>query len=97
MSPFEVGMLVCFGMAWPVSIVKSYRSRSNGGKSVIFLSIALTGYVSGVLHKWFYQYDPTIFLYMINGLMIAIDIALFYRNWLYHSGDDDPSGETQPI
>jgi hypothetical protein len=73
-------MLICFGAAWPVSIYKSYRSRSNGGKSVIFLYIVFTGYVAGVLHKGFNDYDQVIFLYMLNGLMVLIDICVYYRN-----------------
>lgn len=80
MSIFEIIMLVCFGAAWPFSIFKSYRSRSNKGKSVIFLFIVFTGYVAGVLHKICYDDDPVIFLYMLNGIMVFVDIIIFYRN-----------------
>ena len=34
MSIFEIGMLICFGCAWPVSIWKSYHSKQNAGKSL---------------------------------------------------------------
>ncbi|MFZ5761463.1 MAG: hypothetical protein ACOY8P_00865 [Thermodesulfobacteriota bacterium] len=80
MSPFEILMLVCFGAAWPFSIVRSFRSRLTGGKSLPFLYIVLVGYVAGILHKMFFSYDPVIFLYGLNGLMVATDIALYYRN-----------------
>jgi hypothetical protein len=84
MSPFEIIMLVCFGLAWPFSIYKSYTSRQVGSKSLIFLVALLIGYVAGILHKLFFLYDAVIFLYILNGAMVSIDIALYIRNRLYH-------------
>jgi hypothetical protein len=83
MSPFEILMLVCFGMAWPFSIYKSYTTWQVGSKSLVFLVALFIGYISGVLHKIFYLYDPVIFLYMLNGTMVGIDIALYIRNRMY--------------
>ncbi len=80
MSIFEIIMLLCFGFAWPTSIYKSYTSRSNSGKSPMFLLIIMVGYVSGILHKLFYAYDFVIFLYVINLIMVAIDLSLYLRN-----------------
>ncbi len=83
MSPFEFIMLVCFGAAWPVSIYKSWKSRSVQGKSLFFLVIVLVGYIAGFLHKIFYLYDAVIILYSINFIMISIDIMLYFRNKKY--------------
>ena len=80
MKIFEILMLVCFGAAWPFSIVKSYRSRTNAGKSVLFLFVVFVGYVSGVLHKAFYHYDHVIYLYALNGAMVFTDLLLYLRN-----------------
>ena len=80
LSWFEAGMLICFGVAWPVSIYKSYKSRQNSGKSVVFLYIVAIGYISGIIHKLLYSYNAVIFLYMLNFLMVSADIVLYYRN-----------------
>lgn len=80
MSPFEVIMLVCFGAAWPVSIYKSYKSRKNSGKSVVFLFIILIGYIAGMIHKLFYNPDVVIYLYALNFVMVSIDAVLYFRN-----------------
>ena len=80
MSPFEIIMLLCFGSAWPFSIYKSWTTRRVGSKSLIFLFALFFGYLAGVLHKIFFLYDGVIILYGINGLMVAIDIALYFRN-----------------
>ncbi len=80
MSIFEAVMLICFGAAWPVSIYKSWTSRTSAGKSVVFLYIVVIGYVSGIVHKVLYSSDGLIYLYLINALMVIADIMLFYRN-----------------
>ena len=84
MSVFEVAMLVCFGAAWPVSIYKSLKTRAVAGKSLFFLIIVLVGYMAGVLHKLIFHYDVVIFLYLLNALMVSVDIVLYLRNRLYH-------------
>ncbi|HHT64176.1 MAG: hypothetical protein ACOX4H_11255 [Bacillota bacterium] len=80
MSIFEMIMLVCFGAAWPFSIIKSYKSRDNNGKSVVFLFIVVIGYISGIVHKLMYSSDGVIFLYILNAIMVSTDITLYYRN-----------------
>jgi hypothetical protein len=86
MSIFEAVMLICFGVAWPVSIYKSWKSRTCAGKSVVFLYIVVVGYTAGITHKILYSPDWVIALYILNGLMVIIDILLYYRNlWLSRS------------
>jgi len=80
MSIFEIGMLVCFGAAWPASIYKSYKSRSTKGKSILFLMILFVGYIFGILHKIIYRFDYVIFLYILNSLMVLTDVLLYFRN-----------------
>jgi lipopolysaccharide export LptBFGC system permease protein LptF len=80
MSVFEIAMLFCFGFAWPFSIYKSYKSRTNKGKSLVFLYIVLAGYLAGIMHKIMYSFDPVIVLYIVNGIMVLADIMLYYRN-----------------
>ena len=83
MSIFEIMMLVCFGISWPFSIHKTYTSRTTKGKSLVFLYVVAAGYIAGILHKIFYQFDGVIVFYIINLSMVFIDTACFYRNlWL---------------
>jgi len=80
MSMYEVIMLLCFGAAWPVSLYKSWKSRTNAGKSLWFLVSVLTGYVAGCLHKVTYDMDPVVALYALNGLLVGADLLLYWRN-----------------
>ena len=81
----EIGMLVAFGCSWPFNIMKSLRSRTAKGKSVIFEFIVVFGYLVGLLGK-FIAYSRTgvlaysTWFYIADILMVAIDIALYFRN-----------------
>jgi hypothetical protein len=80
MSIFEIIMLICFGSAWPFSIYRSYASQSVKGKSLVFLIIVLVGYLAGILHKVFFNYDGVVYLYMVNFTLVAVDTGLYVRN-----------------
>ena len=78
MSIFEVVMLVCFGVSWPVSIAKSLRTKTVTGKSPLFMAIVCLGYVSGVLHKALFSFDWVIVLYAVNMVLVAVDLSLYF-------------------
>lgn len=80
MSFFEAGMLVCFGFAWPVNIYNSLKTKSTQGKSVLFLGIIILGYLCGIIHKLIYSRDIVLLLYIINLMMVSIDVALYFVN-----------------
>ncbi len=79
---FEIIMLICFGCAWPISIIKSLKSKSTGGKSVIFSFVVLIGYISGLINKLFvmHKFDIACPFYILNCVMVAVDAALWFRN-----------------
>jgi hypothetical protein len=79
MSPFEVAMLVCFGVSWPVSIHKALRTRRVAGKSPLFMAIVCVGYLCGVTHKVLHSFDWVTALYALNFVLVAIDLTLYYR------------------
>ena len=78
----ETMMLVCFGAAWPLSILKSWRARTAKGKSIGFLSVILLGYVAG-LSKVVLSEGLGGFLlipYSINFILVGTDVLLYFRN-----------------
>ncbi|MBT3191304.1 MAG: hypothetical protein HN341_01985 [Verrucomicrobia bacterium] len=79
MSFFEAGMLLCFGISWPISIAKSLRTKQVVGKSPLFMAILCVGYVSGCIHKALYSMDWIIGLYIMNLIMVSFDLFLYYR------------------
>ncbi len=81
----EIGMLVAFGASWPFNILKSWRSQTAKGKSVVFEFIVVFGYLVGLLGKmityrrtgvWAYS----IWFYFADIAMVVTDIVLYFRN-----------------
>ena len=60
--------------------VRSYKARSNKGKSLFFLVVLFVGYIFGILHKIFYSLDFVLILYCLNAAMVGTDICFYFRN-----------------
>lgn len=79
MSIFEAGMMVCFGISWPIAAYKTYKSKCVHGKSIQFSYLILAGYICGLLHKLIYSLDLVIWLYIANMAFLITDMILYYR------------------
>lgn len=93
---FEALTIFCFGLSWPISIRKSYISRTAKGKSLFFEVFLLIGYAFGIARKLIQiihfgepKADTTlgvvIFIlsfafYVLNFTEISIDVGLYFRN-----------------
>ena len=86
---FETLMLVCFGLSWPISIRKSWVSRTAKGKSLFFEIFLLIGYIFGIVRKVLlfaqgtgdgFLFYLSWFFYVLNFIEISIDVALYFRN-----------------
>lgn len=80
-SLLETIMILSFGVSWPLSIVKSYRSRSTQGKSLFFMCFIVFGYLCGVASKCMTgTYNLAFWFYFPNIIMVSTDICLYFRN-----------------
>ena len=77
-SIWEVLFLLCFAVSWPVSIAKSIRTKVVIGKSPLFMSLVILGYIFGIIHKVLNNYDVVTWLYAFNALLVATDLALYF-------------------
>ena len=78
---FEVIMLCCFGASWPFNIVKSLRSRTARGTSLLFEVCVIVGYLSGLAGKLLSgNLSYVVAFYLMDILMVATDLALTLRN-----------------
>ena len=92
----EALTIFCFGVSWPISIMKSYKSRTTKGKSLLFEVFIIVGYAFGIVRKTLQVavlnlpntteflhiavFYLGFFFYVFNFVAIAIDIALYFRN-----------------
>ena len=80
-SIFETIMIVSFGVSWPMNLIRSYRSRSTKGKSILFNYFILFGYICGVISKILsHTFNLAFYFYFPNIIMVTCDIILYYRN-----------------
>lgn len=85
---FEIAMIICFGLSWPMNVYKSYKTKSTKGKSLMFLCFIFIGYVAGIISKFmnesymnsFNEKWYVLIFYFINITMVSLDIGLFIRN-----------------
>ena len=85
----EALMILCFGLSWPLSIYKSWTSRTAKGKSLYFEVFIWIGYIFGIANKFIsYMNNPDkdwiFFLawafYFLNIAEITVDMVLYFRN-----------------
>ncbi len=86
----EALMILCFGLSWPISIRKSWVSKTAKGKSLFFEFFIWVGYIFGIARKiilWNAATEPLEwlfylgwFFYVLNIVEITIDMALYFRN-----------------
>ena len=85
---FELIMVICFGLSWPLSVYKSAKSRTAKGKSLFFEVFLLIGYACGIARKIIqivsgssgFLFYLSFFFYVLNFIEISIDVALYFRN-----------------
>jgi hypothetical protein len=77
----ETLMILSFGISWPLSIMRSYRSRSTKGKSLLFMCFIVFGYICGIISKTLTSnFNLAYYFYFPNVVMVSTDIALYLRN-----------------
>ena len=77
-SIFETLMLLCFACSWPISIYKSLKTKFVLGKSPAFQAIIILGYIFGIIHKFLNNLDMVTFLWILNMILVSVDLALYH-------------------
>lgn len=85
-SILETLMIISFGVSWPLSIIKSVRSKSTQGKSLPFMLFIFFGYICGLGSKFLsHTFNLAFWFYFPNIIMVATDICLYFRNKKYEA------------
>ena len=91
-SYMEMLMVICFGISWPINIVKAWKARSTKGISLLFYTFILLGYLFALVGKLvlisYYAPAPwyetvhwyVMFFYVLNTLMVATGVGIYFRN-----------------
>lgn len=80
-SIFETIMLVCFGLSWPLNVIKAYKARTAKGTSLPFIVLIITGYVAGITAKLVTnQINYVLAVYILNLAIVSANVVVYFRN-----------------
>ena len=77
----ETVMLVCFGISWPVNLIKNYRAGTAKNMSLMFILLILAGYVAGIAAKLVtHRINYVLAVYIFNLVMVRGNLAVYFIN-----------------
>ena len=80
-SIFETIMLVCFGLSWPLNVIKAYKAETAKGTSLPFILLIITGYMAGITAKLVtHQINYVFIVYLINLVIVFMNVLVYFRN-----------------
>jgi len=97
----EALMVICFGISWPLNIVKAWKARTAKGTSLLFYFFIWIGYIFALIGKTvgiIYLERPftyPIIFYVLNVIMVTGGILIYFRNKILDrkNGVEEPKKE----
>ena len=78
---FESIMLICFGLSWPLNVIKAYKARTAKGTSLPFILLIITGYIAGITAKLVTgQINYVLVVYLLNLVIVSMNVVVYFRN-----------------
>lgn len=80
----EAVMLVCFGLSWPVSLMKNIRLKSAKSMNISFTLFIILGYIAGITAKCITgQFTYVLVIYILNLVVVSGNVAVYFINRKY--------------
>jgi len=80
-SIFETIMLVCFGLSWPINVMKAYKAKTAKGTSLPFILLIIFGYLAGITAKLLMpQTNYVLVVYLVNLAVVFLNLLVYFRN-----------------
>lgn len=90
----ESVMLLCFGISWPVAIIRTIRSKSVQGVSPYFYVYILVGYASGIVYKLIFNFNYVIYAYITNFTVVFVQTILYFHYKRQHQLNENISNSS---
>ena len=80
----EAVMLICFGLSWPINLLKNYRARTAKSMSLEFILLIIIGYVAGIAAKIYsHNVNYVLAVYFVNLLIVCGNLVVYFINRRY--------------
>ena len=73
----EAAMLICFGLSWPISLIKNIRAHTARHMSLQFILLICVGYIAGIAAKLL---RGAVSYVLVAFLIVAANIAVYFLN-----------------
>ena len=81
---FEALTIFCFGLSWPMSVIKNIRAKTARSMSLPFTLLIITGYISGITAKIISgRINFVLTIYLINLAIVSINVIVYFINRRY--------------
>ena len=78
---FESVMLICFGLSWPMSVVKNIKAHTAKSMSLPFILLIIIGYIAGITAKICSgNYSYVLAIYVLNLVFVMTNLVVYFIN-----------------
>ncbi len=83
-SILETAMLICFGLSWPINLVKNIKAKTAKSTSLNFLLLIIFGYLCGIGAKFVsHQINYVLIVYFLNLAVVGANLVVYFINKNY--------------
>ena len=77
-------MLVCFGLSWPISLIKTIKAHTAKKMSFRFTLLIILGYLAGISAKLMSRtINYVCVIYIINLVVVCMNLVVYFVNKSY--------------
>ena len=80
----ESVMLICFGLSWPISVVKNIKAHTAKNMSLKFILLIIAGYIAGIAAKFVSgTFNYVLAVYFFNLVAVSVNLIVYCINTGY--------------
>lgn len=80
----EATMLICFGLSWPMSLIKNIKAKTAKNMSLRFILLIIAGYIAGITAKLMnHNINYVLAFYFFNLIVVSANIIVYFKNKQY--------------
>ena len=78
---FEAAMLICFGLSWPLNLMKNIKAGTAKSMSLPFAILIEVGYIFGITAKLISNsINYVLIVYVLNLIFVSANLVVYFIN-----------------
>lgn len=85
----ETAMLICFGLSWPINLIKNIKVKTAKNTSLKFLLLIIFGYLCGIAAKIVSgNINYVLIAYLLNLAVVSANLVVYFINRGYDKNEN---------